>query len=110
MKKQPHEALQLKISKEVSVLMEQRHILEDNIKEVVYHAEKSGERLRDINAPRFLAKMVTKKPVATFSAGKKIMKAFTCYVIYSRTEDAYEIHSVYGHNAEIQAEGGIKDD
>ena len=102
MVEQNHIDLQVSISDEVAALLEERHILEKDVKEVVYHAERTGEKLYDPEGKRFLAKLVTKRPVPTQFAEKMTMQAFTCYVEYSMTNDVYKIHSAYSHNVTIE--------
>ncbi len=102
MVEQDHKGVQVSISDEVAALLEERHILEEDVKEVVHHAEKTGEKLYDPKGKRLLAKLVTKRPVPTQFAEKMTMQAFTCYVEYSMTNDVYKIHSAYSHNVTIE--------
>jgi hypothetical protein len=68
-------------------VMEERHILDEDMKQVIAHAEATGEKLYQEGSERYLAKLKTEN--ATF------------YVEYSRSGDAYRVHSAYFHRSEI---------
>ena len=51
------EEIKLKLSDEVRQLLEERHISEDEIKQVIYHAEANGEKLYQPETNRYLAKL-----------------------------------------------------
>jgi glutamate synthase (NADPH/NADH) small chain len=71
----------------VSSLMEARHILDDDVKQVIHNAEVTGEKLYQADESRYLAKMRLSE--ATF------------YVEYSVTDDGYVVHTAYSHMSEI---------
>lgn len=71
----------------VAALIEERHILEQDIKQVIYAAESTEEKLYQPGANRFLAKL--KGANATF------------YVEYSPSDDGYQVHTAYFHRSEI---------
>ena len=70
----------------VSVL-DERHILDEDIEQVIENAEKSGEKLCTPEEDRFLAKMWLSE--AMF------------YVEYSKSDEGYVIHSAYTHRSEF---------
>ena len=74
----------------VASLMEQRHILDDDVKQVIYNAEATGEKLYQPEANRYLAKMTL--PNVTF------------YVEYSVSDGGYEVHTTYSHRSTIIGE------
>ena len=81
------EEIKLELSDEVKQLLEERHILEDEVKKVVDHAETEGEKLYQPEANRYLAKL-------------RIGQA-SFYVEYSIEEGNYTVHSAYAHKAEV---------
>ncbi len=72
---------------EVSKLLEKRHILDDDLKQVVHLAEESGKKLFSPGSGEYLAKM-------------RIGKA-TFYARYVPKDEGYEINSAYVHKVEI---------
>ena len=72
---------------EVVALLEKRHILDEDIEQVIKNAEESGEKLYQPDGERALAKM--KLSEATF------------YVEYSPSDAGYVIHSAYSHRSNI---------
>jgi hypothetical protein len=79
----------IKISEDVKKKLEERHILEEDIKMVISRAEESGEKLYKQGKSRFLAKMITEN--ATF------------YVEYSiASGNDVIIHTAYSHRAIIE--------
>jgi hypothetical protein len=98
------EDMQFSIRDDVATLLEERHILEDNLREVIQHAESTGEKLHGPRGKRFLGKRVTKRPMTNKFTGRTIVMEFTCYVEYSMTDEGYEVHSAYSHNAAIESE------
>lgn len=74
----------------IASLLEDRHILDDDIVQVIKFAEKSGEKLYQPEDNIFLAKL-------------RISEA-TFYVQYSCLENGYEIHTAYFHRSEIMEE------
>lgn len=82
------EEIKLQVSSEAKQLLEERHILEDEVRQVIHHAETEGEKLYLPDENRYLAKL-------------KIGKA-TFYVEYSVEDGNYIVRSVYAHKAEIK--------
>jgi hypothetical protein len=72
---------------EVEALLEKRHILDEDIEQVIKNAEESGAKLYQPDGERTLAKM--KLSEATF------------YVEYSPSDSGYVIHSAYSHRSNI---------
>jgi len=80
----------LTISSDCASLMEERGILDDDVKQVIYKAEATGEKLYQPDGDHFLSKMVTEN--ATF------------YVEYSIADQAYTVHTAYSHRSQIMEE------
>jgi hypothetical protein len=76
---------QLKLEKSDSIrdLLEDRHILDEDLIPVIQHAEKTGEKLYQTDTDRFLAKLR--------------IKNVYFYVEYSIIEGGYRIHTAYSH-------------
>lgn len=72
---------------QVSALLDQRHIVDSDIEQVISHAESTGEKLYQPDGNSFLAK-------------KQLANA-TFYVEYSIGEDGYRLHSAYFHRSEF---------
>jgi hypothetical protein len=77
------QALKLEMTSDVKDLMEARHILDDDIKRVIDHAEKTGDKLYRPDSDRFLSKLLVQKVYF--------------YVEYSPAEGGYQIHTAYSH-------------
>jgi len=77
----------LDISTEVNRYLEMRHVLEDEIKQVIFYAETTGEKLYQPEANRYLGKL-------------KIGKA-TFYSDYSYGEEKFVVRMAYAHRSEI---------
>lgn len=75
---------------EVANLMNERGIREDDVKKVIFEAEKSGRKLHQEINDRFLA--------------KGVLDNFTVYAEYSRKDDGFEIHSAYSHRICIESD------
>jgi glutamate synthase (NADPH/NADH) small chain len=82
------EEIKLDISDDVQQILEDRHILVDDIRQVIFHAESEGARLYVPDSDLTLAK-------------HRIGKA-TVYAKYSRLGDGYVVHTAYAHRAEIK--------
>jgi len=82
------EEIKLQVSNEAKQLLEERHILEDEVRQVIHHAETEGEKLYLPDENRYLAKLGIGK--ATF------------YVEYSIEDGNYIVRSAYAHKAEIK--------
>ncbi len=104
MAEQNSEDMQFSIRDDVAALLEERHILEDNLREVIHHAESTGEKLYDPQENRFLGKLATRRPMTNKFTGREVVMEFTCYVEYSLTDKGYEVHGAYSHNAAIEPE------
>jgi hypothetical protein len=77
------EKIKLEISETVKKLLEERHILEEDVITVIRNAEETGEMLYEPGTDRFLSKLH--------------MKYVYFYVEYSIVEGAYRIHTAYSH-------------
>ena len=82
------EEIKLELSDEVRQRLEDRHILEDEVKQVINNAETEGEKLYQPDENRYLAKL-------------RIGEA-TFYVEYAIKEDGYVVNSAYAHKAKIK--------
>lgn len=82
------EEIKLQVDEKGKQLMEERHISEDEVKQVIHHAETEGEKLYLPDENRYLAKL--KMGEATF------------YVEYSVEDGNHIVRSAYVHKAEIK--------
>ncbi len=82
------EEIKLLVTDEVKKLLEERHIAEDEVKQVIDNAEAEGKKLYQPEANRYLAKL-------------RIGKA-TFYVEYAIEEDRYLVKAAYAHKAEVK--------
>jgi len=82
-----HEAILLRLSDEVSEVMEKRRILHEDVRKVIHHAETGGDRFVDPETGRVLA---------AFRPGH-----VTYWVKYSREGEGWRVHNVYSHRMEI---------
>ena len=81
----------LQKSDQVNDVLASRHILDDEVKMVIAHAEASGKKLYQPDGAHFLARL-------------RIANA-TYYVEYSVAgEKTYAVHTAYYHRAEIGGE------
>jgi hypothetical protein len=64
-------------------LLEDRHITDEDLKPVIQHAEKTGEKLYQPDSDRFLTKLHVKNVYF--------------YAEYSIIEGGYRIHTAYSH-------------
>jgi hypothetical protein len=76
---------QIKLEKTDSIrdLMDERHILDEDLIPVIQHAEKTGEKLYQTDTERFLSKLR--------------IKNVYFYAEYSIIEGGYRIHTAYSH-------------
>ena len=81
------EEVKLQVDEKGKQLLEERHISEDEVKQVIHHAETEGEKLYQPDENRYLAKL-------------KIGKATFC-VEYSIEDGNYIVRSAYAYKAEI---------
>ncbi len=79
--------IRLDINAEANRYLEMRHVQEDEIKQVIFHAETTGEKLYQPGANRFLGKL-------------KIGKV-TFYADYSYGDDSFIVKYGYAHRSEI---------
>ena len=85
------EDIELVKDEAISSLLEQRHILDDDVKQVILNAEATGEKLyQQSEVNRHLAKLATEN--ATF------------YVEYSVADGKYMVHSAYSHGSMLVEE------
>jgi hypothetical protein len=71
----------------IATLLDNRHIIDEDVRQVISHAEATGEKLYQEGRERYLAKLKTAN--ATF------------YVEYSPSPGGYRVHSAYFHRSEI---------
>lgn len=76
-------AMQLDKGAEVKELLELRHILDEDIRRVIDHAEQTGKKLYCPHTDHFLSKL-------------RIEETYF-YVEYSPIEGGYKIHAAYAH-------------
>jgi hypothetical protein len=77
------QAWKLEKTDEIQRLMEARHILDDDLKRVIEHAEKTGEKLY--------------RPGSDFLLAKLRVQAAYFYAEYSPIPGGYRIHAAYTH-------------
>jgi hypothetical protein len=77
------QAMKLEISDEVRSYIEVRHILEEDLKRVIDHAEKTGEKLYQTGNDILLSKLR--------------MNEVYFYAEYSPIEGGFRIHTAYSH-------------
>jgi hypothetical protein len=82
------QAMKLEISDEIRSFMEVRHILEDDLKRVIDHAEKTGDKLYQQDSDALLSKLR--------------MNEVYFYAEYSPIEGGFRIHSAYSHRFLIE--------
>ena len=86
----PWEEIKLQVGDEVKKRLEERHISEDEIKQVIDFAETKGEKLYQPDANRYLA--------------KNRLGEVTIYVEYSTDENGYIVHTAYSHRSKVGKE------
>jgi hypothetical protein len=77
------QAMKLEITQELRSFLEVRHILDDDLKRVIDHAERTGEKLFEHGSERFLSKLRAKDVYF--------------YVEYSLAKEGYQVHTAYTH-------------
>ena len=83
-----YQQIKLEISKEVAELMDQRRILTDDLKQVIQHAEASGDKLFHPPSGHYKAAYAPHK--------------VTFWVEYTPTTDeGYVVHNAYAHRMEV---------
>jgi hypothetical protein len=83
-------ALKLDIPDEVKTLLDERHVLEDDIRRVIEHAESTGLKLYQPETKNFLSKM-------------RIFQAMF-YVEYVADQGTYKIETAYTHRFKLDEE------
>lgn len=68
-------------------IMEDRHILDDDIKKVIQHAEETGEKLYIPDQNRFLAKLEFPNAII--------------YADYGIADDSYNVNTTYYHRSKF---------
>lgn len=84
------EEIKLQVGDKVKKLLEERHISEEEVKQVVDFAETKGEKLYQPEGNRYLA--------------KSRLGEVTIYVEYSTDEKGHTIHTAYSHRSKIGKE------
>ena len=84
--------LQLEISDSVRKLMEQRMILLDDVRQVISHAEASGEKMLNQETGRQIARF---RPACV-----------TYWVEYTANDSGFIVHNAYSHRMSVVEEGG----
>lgn len=84
------EEIKLQVGDEVKKRLEERHISEDEIKQVIDFAETKGEKLYQPETNRYLA--------------KNRLGEVTIYVEYSTDEKGHIIHTAYSHRSKVGKE------
>lgn len=77
------QAMKLEVSDELKSFLQVRHILDEDLKRVIDHAEKTGEKLYQPEKNIFLSKLRVKEVYF--------------YAEYSPIEGGFRIHSAYSH-------------
>jgi hypothetical protein len=83
-------ALKLEISDTIRSYMEVRHILDDDVKRVIDHAEKTGEKLY--------------QPDSSVCLSKLRVKEVYFYVEYAPCDAGYRIYTAYSHRFLIEGD------
>lgn len=79
--------MKLIVSPEVSELLERRMILEEDLQQVLDHAETTGEKISDPATGHFIIRY---RPVSV-----------TYWVEYSYGDSGFIIHNAYSHRMEV---------
>jgi glutamate synthase (NADPH) small chain len=85
--KKDHEQINFCISAQVRKKLEQRRILDEDIRKVIFHAQKSGKTFFNEKTGHYKASF---KP-----------HHVTFWVEYSRDENTFDIHNAYSHRMEV---------
>lgn len=85
--KQNLEEVRLRISDELKALLEKRHILDEDIRQVIDYAQKSGVRLLNRQTGHLLAHF---RPASV-----------TYWVEYTAEGGEFIIHNAYSHRMEV---------
>ncbi len=85
---QPWQEVQLIIAGEVQAKLDARRILVEDVQQVIYHAEQTGDKLCHGLSGRFRASF---RP-----------RAVTFWVEYSPQDAGYEVHNAYAHRMTVE--------
>jgi Fe-S oxidoreductase len=85
--KKEHECILIRISPQVRNILEERRILDEDIKKVILHAQRSGQTFFNEKTGRYRASF---KPYNV-----------TFWIEYSQNENAFDIHNAYSHRMEV---------
>jgi len=88
-----YKKISLKITDDVNRLIENRHILMEDLQKTIRHAETTGEKF--INPSRG-------RSLASFRPGR-----VTFWVEYSLIGDLYQVHRAYSHRMEMKRGRGL---
>lgn len=88
-----NESITMEISPELRKTMEERMILVEDVRQVILHAETSGESLMD---------QATGRRIAHFRPG-----SVTYWVEYSQLGDGFLVHNAYSHRMMVIEEAGL---
>jgi hypothetical protein len=83
-------AIKLEISDQIRSYLEVRHVLDDDVRRVIEHAERTGLKLYQQGNQSFLSKL---------RMGEAMF-----YVEYSPNKEAYKIHTAYTHRSKLPEE------
>ena len=83
-------ALKLDIPKEVSQLMDERHIIDEDLRLVIEHGERTGLKLYKPGTETYLSKL-------------RIQEALF-YVEYSGEKGSYTVYTAYSHRFTLEGE------
>jgi Fe-S oxidoreductase len=81
-------AIELKMSEEVRLLLEQRMILTEDVRRTIEHAEQTGDKLENQATGHFLASYRS--------------ACVTYWVEYSSESSAFVVHNAYSHRMEVR--------
>lgn len=79
--------MELQKSEEVAKLLESRNIRDEDLMDVIQHAESTGEKFYHAESNRYLAQ-------------KRLSEA-TYYAVYSTEGGKFVIHSAYWHKSKL---------
>ncbi len=82
-----NKGMTLIITPDVAKVLESRRILEENLRQVIRHAENGGTRFRHGETGQFL--------------GTQRLGHATFWVVYAPTDDGYVVHNAYAHRMEV---------
>lgn len=83
-----HRKIKLEIEPEVRVLLEERRILDEDLRKVIHHAEMSGEKFFHPETGRFKAAFRPRK--------------VTFWVEYGRGAEGFVVYNAYSHRMELR--------